>query len=341
METEDGSSKKMKELVDIYNLKQHVDVPTHIKGHTLDIVITPNKQCVENLRVTNIDLSHHFLIDFNAALMLESMKEQRKISYRSKNIDMVKFREDVRETLLALPQSDDLDEKVASYNTSLAHVVDKHAPVLTKTITVVPDAPWFDAEYANLRKLRRKAEKKYRKSNLETDKKVYQCLRKQTVNLAFEKKKQLVSDKLQHGTSKTLYAVVNELIDSKKQVVLPKSESDVSLANKFQVFFREKIEKIRSSFTPTSSCAAKTDVNPNLNKLTVFEPTNVEEITKIVKSFGIKCSPDDPVPANLLSSDYVHSFLGGNCEPLVRDGKHGWLEKCCCYPSNQGTNFTN
>ena len=36
----------------------------------------------------------------------------------------------------------------------------------------------------------------------------------------------------------------------------------------------------------------------------MFEPTNVDEITNIVKSFGIKCSPDDPVPANLLSSDY-------------------------------------
>ena len=35
----------------------------------------------------------------------------------------------------------------------------------------------------------------------------------------------------------------------------------------------------------------------------MFKPTNVEEITKIVKPFGIKCSPDDPVPANLLSSD--------------------------------------
>ena len=60
METDDVSSTKMKEIVDIYDLQQHVDVPTHIKGHTLDIVITPKKPCFESLRVTNINLSHHF-----------------------------------------------------------------------------------------------------------------------------------------------------------------------------------------------------------------------------------------------------------------------------------------
>jgi hypothetical protein len=86
--------------VDIYNLKQHVDVPTHIKGHTLDIVITPKKPCVECLCVTNIDLSHHFLIDFNASLMIESIKEQCKISYRSSNFDIMKFREDIKKASL-------------------------------------------------------------------------------------------------------------------------------------------------------------------------------------------------------------------------------------------------
>ena len=305
METDDASSKKMKDLMDIYDLKQHVDVPTHIKGHTLDVVITPSKNTLENMRVTNIELSHHFLIDFNAALMLESTKEKRKISYRSKNVNLEEFSKDVSESLLALPQTVDLQEKITSYNTALAQIVNKHAPILSKTISVVPDAPWFDAEYANLRKLRRKAEKRYRKSHLDADKKVYQTLRKQSVNLAFEKKKKLVSNKLEEGSSKTLYAVVNELIDNKKVAVLPKSESDASLASRFQVFFREKIEKIRSSFTPisTPTSTVQTEVNPNLQKLSVFNPTNVDEITNIIKSFGIKCSPDDPVPANLLSSD--------------------------------------
>ena len=303
METDDANSNKIKDLIDIYDLKQHVEVPTHVKGHTLDVVITPKKNTLGNLRVASYDLSHHSLIDFDAAFEFESAKGKRRITYRSKNVDIAGFRKDANDTLLALPKTDDLNEKIKRYNTALTNVVNKHAPILSKTITIVPDAPWFDAEYRNLRKLRRKAEKKFRKSQLDTDKKVYQSLRKQAVNLAFDKKKQFVSSKLEQGCSKTLYAVVNELIDNKKQAVLPKAESDASLANKFQIFFREKIEKIRSSFTPSSSYTAKTKLNPNLQKLSVFEPTNVDEISNIVNSFGIKCSPDDPVPANLLSSE--------------------------------------
>ena len=84
---------------------------------------------------------------------------------------------------------------------------------------------------------------------------------------------------------------------------MPKAGSDASLANMFQIFFREKIEKIRSSFSPLSSSTAQTDLNPQC-----LSPLNVNEITNIVKSFDIKCSPDDPVPASFLSSD-LETFI--------------------------------
>ena len=38
---------------------------------TLDVVITPNKNSLRNLRVTSYDLSHHSLIDFESAFELE------------------------------------------------------------------------------------------------------------------------------------------------------------------------------------------------------------------------------------------------------------------------------
>ena len=44
------------------------------------------------------------------------------------------------------------------------------------------------------------------------------------------------------------------------------------------------------------------EVDPNIIKLTEFEPATLDEITGIVKSYGVKCSPEDPVPAALLSS---------------------------------------
>ena len=68
----------------------------------------------------SIDLLN--IIDLNVSLIIESIKEQRKISYRSSNFDIVKFREDIKESLLALPQSDDICEKVVCYDTALTCV---------------------------------------------------------------------------------------------------------------------------------------------------------------------------------------------------------------------------
>ena len=46
-----------------------------------------------------------------------------------------------------------------NYNVVMAEVLEKHAPLKSKTVKLVPDVPWFDIEYKNLRRLRRKAEK--------------------------------------------------------------------------------------------------------------------------------------------------------------------------------------
>ena len=39
-DTSNGDALKLKELLYSLNLEQHVDEPTHEKGHTLDLVIT-------------------------------------------------------------------------------------------------------------------------------------------------------------------------------------------------------------------------------------------------------------------------------------------------------------
>ena len=39
-----------------------------------------------------------------------------------------------------------------------------------------------------------------------------------------------------------------------------------------------------------------------LAKKSKFEPATLKEIIRIVKSYGVKCSPEDPVPVSLLSS---------------------------------------
>ena len=139
VETQTANAKQFNELLDLYGLHQHVLEPTHVKGHTLDLVITPKKDgFLKDVEISPLDLSDHFLIDFKLAA--ESVKrEQKVIRYRSlKNVDVVKFGEDVRNQLAA-PHTHELGPMVLDYNTNLSNLVSEHASWKTRKIKVVPD----------------------------------------------------------------------------------------------------------------------------------------------------------------------------------------------------------
>ena len=301
VETADLYSRQFDELLDLYDLKQHVSKPTHSKGHTLDVILAPNREnYLHGIDMSTIDISDHFLVNFYLNVE-KKLKKTKVINYRpTKTVDIEKFCQDVTQKLGALPPTNHVGKRVHSYNEVLKNLVDEYSPMKTVTIKVVPEAPWFDKDYADLRKLRRNAEQRYRRSGREADKNMYIALRKQAIDTSFEKKKNYVREKLDQKSGKTLYSVVNKLMDNEKEVILPNVASDKELANNFLMYFKEKIEKIRSSFTPSPE-RESTGVDTNIVKLTEFEPATLDEITIIAKSYGVKCSPEDPVPASLLS----------------------------------------
>ena len=66
-----------------------------------------------------------------------------------------------------------LSSAVQKFTNRVTEVLDKYAPMKTRSVKIMVDAPWFDGEYERLRKMRRKAEKKFKKSGLFTDKENY------------------------------------------------------------------------------------------------------------------------------------------------------------------------
>jgi hypothetical protein len=65
METDCPYATQFIELLSLHNLRQHVKNPTHTKGHTLDIVISENRDNYLHIKNTKeTDISDHFLIDF-------------------------------------------------------------------------------------------------------------------------------------------------------------------------------------------------------------------------------------------------------------------------------------
>ena len=74
------------------------------------------------------------------------------------------------------------------------------------------------------------------------------------------------------------------------------------------MFFKEKIGKIRKKFPVQSLVSNATRPSTVTNMLSTFEPTTIDELRKIVTTFGVKCSPEDPAPSGLLVT-HIDVFL--------------------------------
>ena len=63
------------------------------------------------------------------------------------------------------------------YDSALRTIIDKHAPVKSKNNTIRSEAVWYTEEIHEARRIRRKMERKWRKSGLEVDFQIYSSQR--------------------------------------------------------------------------------------------------------------------------------------------------------------------
>ena len=302
LETDNSHVLQLQNLWSAFNMTQHVQSATHNLGHTIDLVLT-NKESptIQNLVCKDVQLSDHFMVIFDSEVEVIK-QEQRTITFRStKEVDIELFSEALNERFSEVNEIDDFGEKATKYSSVVREVVDRFAPLKTKTIKVVQNAPWFDSEYKELRKSRRKAEKKYMKHRTPENRQSFVDLRKQTTNQALLKKREHYNNKMNDCKgSKELYNCVNELLDRKKESVLPSHDSPIELAERFSKYFKEKIQDIRKAFPQIDIAEGSQGGSFIGTPLTVFDPTTDDEIREIVEKHRIKCSPEDPIPASLL-----------------------------------------
>ena len=70
-------------------------------------------------------------------------------------------------------------------------------------------------------------------------------------------------------------------------------------------------------------------------KLREFEPATEEEIREIVVEYGMKCSPEDPIPASLLKKTDLDVFIPIWTKLVSWGGKYGLSEKWRSVPPHQ------
>ncbi|XP_022806636.1 tyrosine-protein phosphatase Lar-like [Stylophora pistillata] len=303
----DCDAKRFVSILDSFDLVQHVAGPTHRDGHTLDLVITraSEKELVSNCCVGQ-KISDHFAVHCSLALVKPSL-ERKVISYRkTRSIDFDKFRQDLANSSLLSDSSDhaDLDALVGAFNDTLSHLVDSHAPLKTRTITIRPHSPWYTDEIATEKRKRRSLERRWRSSRLSSDYENYvtQCY---VVNNMLRAAKVSYYGSIIEGSKhdqRVLFQTVEKLLHTKPKPQYPTSCSDADLANKFADFFTEKIVRIQNSLdSPTSTPGQLLDVSPPPDcVLLCFETVTEDHVASLITSSAIKCCPLDPAPAVIL-----------------------------------------
>ena len=154
-------------LLEFFYLKQWVTKPTHRCGHILDLVITRSADIdasfVHDLCVLEQPISDLKAVCFNLRLQKPPNERKTVIGRKLKNIDFDSFDDAIVSSGL-LDEDTCLSSVIDKYDTVLRMISDKLAPIKTRTITIHPNAQWYNDGIANEKRKRRRLERKWRAS---------------------------------------------------------------------------------------------------------------------------------------------------------------------------------
>lgn len=304
--SENKDATKFVNLLESFDLIQHVNQPTHARGHVLDLIITrSSEQLIEDIVVKDMQISDHFWI--HCSLQGQKPRSVKKeISFRKmKSINIQHFEEDINaSTLSSIDSYNSADEAVSAYNTELSTIMDKHAPIITKTFTLHPEAPWYNTEIDVAKKERRKAEKTWRKSKLTVHREIF-VMKKEKVNQCLKSAKEnyysdMISDP---SNQKSLFKIVDKISHKKSETILPDHSSPQKLANRFGEFFTDKIVKIRQrlvSVNESVNIPHHHNEEPAPPPLDTLTPCTTDEIQKLVMTTKATTCKLDPIPTSFL-----------------------------------------
>ena len=302
----DTLSAKFLDLLDSFNLQQHVNIATHTSKHTLDLIITRKEEnFIDNFSVKDPAISDHMAL--HCSLAFEKPKHEKKvILYRKlKNIDYEKFCADILESGILTSSISNPSDAIDNYDKILNTVLNRHAPLKQRVITVRPNSEWYSTEISIQKAIRRKLERRWRSSRLAVDREIYvnQCYHVNT--MIYEAKMNYYSAIIHDHqlNQKQLFKTVSKILHSKPSPKFPTCDSTDQLVNSFADYFCDKIVTIRESLDAiTRPITTSVDDMPIYcqSELNSFVPVSVDTLSSLIGKSKSKSCILDPIPATVL-----------------------------------------
>ena len=129
--TSDTSS--FNEVLDTFDLCQHVKESTHTSGHTIDLCITSNNSELQiSTPVIGYFISHHAFTSFHLNVPKPPIQRVRIKSRAISRINRDNFRQDLinlNTQLVSASETSTINDLAHQYDNQLKYLLDKHAPL--------------------------------------------------------------------------------------------------------------------------------------------------------------------------------------------------------------------
>ena len=332
------SASEFLQLLDGLDLQQHVNGPTHKKGHTLDLVIT-NFTPINNLKVhipntsdtntqvqnpnppdtntpdhpdlsdTNTpdhpDLSDHYFVSLELPFSSPCTKPKRQIQFRNlKSVNPDALALDLQQLLSSPLDFPSATESVDFYNKSLSDLLDLHAPLKCKTVSFSRSAPWYTSELREMKRSGRVLERRSKASGLTVHQQAYTEHQKAYSKSLRAARMQFYSNIINNspGNSKQLFSTINHLL---KPQAPSHTDATDEKCNDFIDFFSKKVDNIRSLLSNSPDLPVPTiEPQPEGAKpLCSFRNVTQREVEDIIKKMKPTTCALDPLPTALVKSN--------------------------------------
>src|SRR6476469_5797948 len=300
----------LSDLLTCSHLQQHVNFPTHNRGHHLDLLIsrTPSS-IIDSVEWTIPFLSDHYAIQATLSVRTPSIPSRITKTFRSFcSIDTASFSNDILASNLYSSPPSNLNDYLTLFCSTLTSVLDKHAPL--KTISFFPriHKPFITPSIRAAKTVRSKLETIYRRTRSPSELLNFKNQSRALSKLITSSRRSYFRNLIQTCSNKPrqLWSALNILLSRKSPASLPYSSSDSSLASSFSSFFQDKISKLvlafspslsQPSLTPTSGAPCKTPPS-----LSVFQPASSAEIQQAILSSSNSTCSLDIIPTFLLKA---------------------------------------
>jgi hypothetical protein len=307
-DADDGDTKKFMVILNNTGLYQFVSEPTHVGGGILDLVIARiGDDLVQNVEVDPIRYSDHHFVSciYQCAKPPPMMITTKSREYGKIDHDLLKSL--LEERFEDFSDSNDPDTLVQAYESITSSVLDEVCPIVEKTRTIKPRLPWFNDDIHKQRCLRRKLERKWKKSRSVADELAFRSQKDHVCTLITNAKIVYFTDKCANASVKEVYNTINVLLN-KPRNVLPDYHD--KLASEFLAFFVNKVETIRNKVSAglpltnksnqTSCAGSSTMTGGRMGGFTNLTPKDVKDI---IMKFASKSSILDSLPSWLVKEN--------------------------------------